>query len=69
MKSMFRHLEVVFELKYFFSSELATDTGKMISSKVIMKMINELIKKEDKKRPLSDNEIAKYFSSQGNICC
>jgi RNA polymerase sigma-54 factor len=55
----------VFELKYFFSSELATDTGKMISSKVIMKMINELIKKEDKKRPLSDNEIAKYFSSQG----
>ena len=55
----------VFELKYFFSSELATDTGKMISSKVIIKMIDELIKKEDKKRPLSDNEIAKYFSSQG----
>ena len=55
----------VFELKYFFSSELATDTGKMISSKVIMKMIDGLIKKEDKKRPLSDNEIAKYFSSQG----
>ena len=55
----------VFELKYFFSSELATDTGKMISSKVIMKMIGELIEKEDKKRPFSDNEIAKYFSSQG----
>ncbi len=30
-----------------------------------MKMIGELIKKEDKKRPFSDNEIAKYFSSQG----
>ena len=55
----------VFELKYFFSSELATDTGKMISSKVIMKMIDELIKKEDKKRPLSDNEIAKYFNNKG----
>ena len=55
----------VFELKYFFSSELATDTGKMISSRVIMKMIDELIKKEDKKRPLSDNQIAKYFNSQG----
>ena len=55
----------VFELKYFFSSELTTDTGKMISSKVIMKMIDELIKKEDKKRPSSDNEIAKYFNSQG----
>ena len=56
---------VVFELKYFFSSELSTDTGKMISSKVIMKMIDEMIKKEDKKRPVSDNEIAKYFNSQG----
>ena len=55
----------VFELKYFFSSELSTDTGKMISSKVIMKMIDEMIKKEDKKRPVSDNEIAKYFNSKG----
>ena len=55
----------VFELKYFFSSELTTDTGKMISSKVIIKMIGELIEKEDKERPFSDNEIAKYFSSQG----
>jgi RNA polymerase sigma-54 factor len=54
-----------FELKYFFSSELATDTGKMISSKVIMKMIEELIKKENKINPFSDNEIAKYFHNQG----
>jgi len=55
----------VFELKYFFSSELATDTGKMISSKVIIKMIDELIENENKVRPLSDNEIAKYFNNQG----
>jgi RNA polymerase sigma-54 factor len=54
-----------FELKYFFSSELSTDTGKMISSKVIMKMIDDLIKKEDKTRPSSDNEIAKYFNNHG----
>jgi RNA polymerase sigma-54 factor len=54
-----------FELKYFFSSELTTDTGKMISSKVIIKMIDELIKTEDKTKPLSDNEITKYFSNQG----
>ena len=55
----------IFELKYFFSSELTTDTGKMISSKVIMKMIDEIIKKEDKTRPLSDNELSKYFNTQG----
>ena len=54
-----------FELKYFFSSEINTDTGKMISSKVIMKMIDELVKKEDKTKPSSDNEIAKYFNNQG----
>ena len=55
----------VFELKYFFSSELFTDTGKMISSKVIMKMIEECIKQENINKPLSDNEISKYFTAKG----
>ena len=55
----------VYELKYFFSSELSTDTGKMISSKAIMKMITEIIKNEDKMKPTSDNQISKYFKDQG----
>ena len=55
----------VYELKYFFSSELFTDTGTMISSKVIMKMIEECIKEENTNKPLSDNEISKYFTSKG----
>ena len=55
----------VYELKYFFSSELFTDTGKMISSKVIMKMIEECIKEENTNKPLSDNEISKYFTAKG----
>ena len=55
----------VYELKYFFSSELFTDTGKMVSSKVIMKMIEECIKEENTKKPMSDNEISKYFTSKG----
>ena len=55
----------VFELKYFFTSELATDTGKMISSKVIMKMIEECIKEENVNQPLSDNQISKYFTVKG----
>ena len=58
----------VYELKYFFSSELFTDTGKMISSKVIMKMIEECIKEENINKPLSDNEISKYFTAKGCIC-
>ena len=55
----------VYELKYFFTSELFTDTGKMISSKVIMKMIEECIKEENTNKPLSDNEISKFFTSKG----
>tara|TARA_Y100000389_G_scaffold85549_1_gene82281 strand:+ start:962 stop:2293 length:1332 start_codon:yes stop_codon:yes gene_type:complete len=55
----------VYELKYFFSSELSTDTGKMVSSKAIMKMIEELIKNEDKMKPASDSQISQYFKNQG----
>ncbi len=54
-----------YELKYFFSSELNTDTGKMISSKALMKMIEEVIKDEDKTKPSSDSQISKYFEDQG----
>ena len=55
----------VYELKYFFSSELSTNTGKMVSSKAIMKMIDEIIKNEDKMKPSSDSQISKYFEDQG----
>jgi RNA polymerase sigma-54 factor len=48
----------VYELKYFFSSELSTDTGKMVSSKAIMKMIEEFIKNENKVEPPSDSKIS-----------
>ena len=55
----------VYELKYFFTSELFTDTGTMVSSKVIMKMIEECIKEENTNKPLSDNDISKYFTTKG----
>ena len=38
----------VYELKYFFTSELNTDSGKMISSKVIMKMIEKFVENENR---------------------
>ena len=37
----------------------------MVSSKVIMKMIEECIKEENINKPMSDNEISKYFTSKG----
>ena len=54
-----------YELKYFFSSELSTYTGKMVSSKAIMKMIEEIIKNENKMKPSSDSKISQYFKDQG----
>ena len=55
----------VYELKHFFSSELTTDTGKMVSSKAIMKMIEKIIKNENKMKPSSDSKISQYFKDQG----
>ena len=55
----------VYELKYFFSSELRTDTGKMVSSKAIMKMIEEVIENENKMKPSSDSKISQYFKEKG----
>ena len=55
----------VYEMKYFFSSEISTDHGKMISSTAIKSMITKIISKEDKKEPLSDSDISKSFKDNG----
>ena len=54
----------VYELKYFFSSELNTDTGNVVSSKAIISMIDDIIKKENKISPLSDSDISNYFKKK-----
>ena len=55
----------VFEMKYFFSSELKTDFGKMISSTTIKSMLKKIISNEDTKDPLSDSQIANNLSKHG----
>ena len=55
----------VFEMKYFFTSELSTDTGQMVSSKAIMKMIKTFVDNEIKQKPLSDNQISELFKNKG----
>ena len=48
----------VYEMKHFFSSEINTDYGKMVSSTAIKSMLEKIISKEDKSSPLSDSQIA-----------
>ncbi len=55
----------VFELKYFFSTGLKTDDGDVASSKKIRAKIMEMVEKENKKKPLSDQHIAEMLKESG----
>jgi len=57
----------VFELKYFFSSSLGTNTGEEVSAKSAKLRIKEIIENEDPKKPLSDQKIADILKSEGLI--
>lgn len=55
----------IYELKYFFSSAMKTESGEDVSNKIYMDKIRELIEKEDKAKPLSDDKIAELMDKEG----
>lgn len=55
----------VFELKYFFSSHVNTESGGECSSTAIRALIKKLVAAENPRKPLSDNEMAKLIAEQG----
>jgi len=54
-----------YELKYFFGSHVATDTGGAASATAIRALIKQLIGAEDSKAPLTDSKIAELLGDQG----
>ncbi|HVE50451.1 MAG TPA: RNA polymerase factor sigma-54 [Casimicrobiaceae bacterium] len=54
-----------FELKYFFGSHVATDTGGAASATAIRALIKQLIAAEDARTPLTDSRIADVLGEQG----
>src|SRR5205085_9590606 len=56
-----------FELKYFFGSHVATDTGGACSATAIRALIRQLIGAENPKAPLTDSGIAKLLGDQGIV--
>lgn len=54
-----------FELKYFFGSHVATDTGGAASATAIRALIKQLIGAEDARSPLTDSRIAEVLGEQG----
>ncbi|MCB1909322.1 MAG: RNA polymerase factor sigma-54 [Rhodocyclaceae bacterium] len=57
----------IFELKYFFGSHVATDSGGAASSTAIRALIRQLVDAEDRKKPLSDAKIAELLGQQGIV--
>lgn len=55
----------IFELKYFFSSQLATNRGGTISSIAIQALIKKIIAHEPPDKPLSDDKISLLLKQQG----
>ena len=57
----------IFELKYFFSSHVATAEGGECSSVAIKAMIKKLVTAENPKKPLSDAKLCDLIADQGIV--
>ena len=55
----------VFEMKYFFTPGYQTADGEAMSNTSVKGIIEELVKDEDAKNPLSDKEIVELLSAKG----
>jgi RNA polymerase sigma-54 factor len=56
-----------YELKYFFGSHVATDTGGACSATAIRALIRQLIGAENPSAPLTDSRIADLLGDQGIV--
>ena len=56
-----------FELKYFFGSHVATETGGAASSTAIRALIKQLVCAEEPTQPLSDSQLAQMLGEQGIV--
>ncbi|MGG4663493.1 RNA polymerase factor sigma-54 [Providencia vermicola] len=55
----------IFELKYFFSSHVSTDTGGEASSTAIRALVKKLVAAENPAKPLSDSKLTSMLAEQG----
>jgi RNA polymerase sigma-54 factor len=57
----------IFELKYFFSSHVATESGGECSSTAIRALIKKMVAAENPRKPLSDSKITELLADQGIV--
>ena len=57
----------IFEMKYFFTSGIQTDSGNGVSNTSVKDMVEEMFAKENPNKPLSDQEIVKMLKEKGIV--
>lgn len=57
----------IFPLKFFFSESMTNDAGEEVSTREIKKILQEAIDAENKKRPLTDDQLKEVLKIQGYI--
>ncbi|KAA3614102.1 MAG: RNA polymerase sigma-54 factor [Calditrichaeota bacterium] len=55
----------VFELKYFFNERIENEDGEEIATPRIKKRIQEIVDKEDSKKPFSDDKLSAMLKTEG----
>jgi RNA polymerase sigma-54 factor len=55
----------IFELRFFFSESLTNDEGDEVSTRVIKEKIRDIISKESKNKPWSDDKLTKELKKEG----
>jgi len=55
----------VFELKYFFSEGLETESGEDVSSREVKNVLQDIIDNEDKQKPYSDQALTNMLKEKG----
>ena len=57
----------VYELKYFFSSQVSTTSGGEASSTAIKALIQKLVREENPQKPYSDSKLASILKEEGIV--
>jgi RNA polymerase sigma-54 factor len=55
----------IFPLKFFFSEGMQTDSGEEVSTREIKKILQDCIENEEKRKPLTDDQLADILKDKG----
>ena len=57
----------IYSLKYFFSEATQTDSGEEISTREVKQILKDQLNQEDKRKPLTDEELATILKEKGYV--